>query len=197
MEAGDVPGSPVVKTPALPLQEVWVQSLIGELRSCGPCSMAKKKPFSLPSKRLPLTQSFTIKQKQFPNFQEKQSKQNDNIQQPHTSYSSANPQLESACCFLKQASKFSTLINLDLGKKQRVRIGCIQSSSHSRQKHASYFLKSKMCTHFLGLHRRKAKGKKKRQLEKTKNDSTITPEIFPQRRKPIVQWQGVVGGGSL
>lgn len=54
-----------------------------------------------------------------------------------------------------------------------------------------------MCTHFLGLHRRKAKGKKKRQLEKTKNDSTITPEIFPQRRKPIVQWQGVVGGGSL
>ena len=71
MEAGDVPGSPVVKTPEPPLQEAWVQSLIGELRSCGPCSMAKKKTFSLPSKRLPLTQSFTIKQKQFPNFQEK------------------------------------------------------------------------------------------------------------------------------
>ena len=32
---------------------------------------SKKKTFSLPSKRLPLTQSFTIKQKQFPNFQEK------------------------------------------------------------------------------------------------------------------------------
>ena len=43
MEAGDFPGSPMVKTPALPLQEAWVQSLMGELRSCGPCSMAKKK----------------------------------------------------------------------------------------------------------------------------------------------------------
>ena len=48
MEAGDVPGSPVVKTPALPLQEAWVQPLIGELRSCGPCSMAKKKPSLFP-----------------------------------------------------------------------------------------------------------------------------------------------------
>ena len=48
MEAADFPDSPVVKTPALPLQEAWVQSLIGELRSHMPCSMAKKTPSLFP-----------------------------------------------------------------------------------------------------------------------------------------------------
>ena len=37
---GDFPGGPVVKTP---LQRVQVQSLIGELRSCMLCGVAKKK----------------------------------------------------------------------------------------------------------------------------------------------------------
>ena len=38
----DFPGGPVVKTPALPLQGVWVQSLVGELRSCMPRGQKKK-----------------------------------------------------------------------------------------------------------------------------------------------------------
>lgn len=42
-----------------------------------------------------------------------------------------------------------------------------------------------MCTHFLGLHRRKAKKKKKdnQKKKKQKNDSTITPEIFSPKKK--------------
>ena len=43
---GDFPGSPVVKT-TLPTQGPWVQSLVGELRSHMPHSMAKKKFFYL------------------------------------------------------------------------------------------------------------------------------------------------------
>ena len=38
----DSPGGPVVKTPMLSLQWAQVQSLVGELRSCMPCSRAKK-----------------------------------------------------------------------------------------------------------------------------------------------------------
>ena len=33
MESGDFPGGPVVRTPGFQVQEVWVPSLVGELRS--------------------------------------------------------------------------------------------------------------------------------------------------------------------
>ena len=38
---GNFSGSPLVKT-LLPIQGVWVQSLVRELRSCMPYGMAKK-----------------------------------------------------------------------------------------------------------------------------------------------------------
>ena len=38
----EFPDSLVVRT-ALVLQEAWVQSLVGKLRSCKPCGMTKKK----------------------------------------------------------------------------------------------------------------------------------------------------------
>ena len=41
-EASPVAGS-VVKTPLLPLQGLWVRSLVGELRSHMPCRVGKKK----------------------------------------------------------------------------------------------------------------------------------------------------------
>ena len=41
-EASPVAGS-VVKTPLLPLQGLWVRSLVGELRSHMACSVGKKK----------------------------------------------------------------------------------------------------------------------------------------------------------
>ena len=39
----EFPGSPVIKTFDFPMQGAQVQSLVGELRSCLPCGMAKKK----------------------------------------------------------------------------------------------------------------------------------------------------------
>ena len=44
-DAWDFPGCPVVKT-GLPLQGVWVWSLVRQLRSCMSCRVAKKKSYN-------------------------------------------------------------------------------------------------------------------------------------------------------
>ena len=46
----DFPGGPVVDS-ALPMQEAWIQSLVGELKSCMPHSVTKTFP---PKKQNPL-----------------------------------------------------------------------------------------------------------------------------------------------